>query len=112
LPGPRVRRDGGRGKRLGARVAQIGWVLDHPRDLAADFRAIYHLDPEQAAALPGPEWFALAYRLPAYSGIMRTRVEQEDRNTNRNVKHGAKLIESERTSIEKDPLLADLIDFG
>jgi hypothetical protein len=54
----------------------------------------------------------LAFRLPAYPGIMRTRIEQEDRASSRNVKHGAKLVESERFSIEKDPLLADLIDFG
>lgn len=43
---------------------------------------------------------------------MRTRVEQEDRESSRNVKRGAKLVESEKASIERDPLLADLIEFG
>ena len=107
-----VRRDGGGGKRLGERVAQIGWVIDHPRDLAADFRAIYHMSPADVADTPAPEFFALAYRLPAYEGIMRARVEQEETKTRRNVAPGAKLVESERKAIERDPLLADLIDFG
>lgn len=28
-------------------------------------------------SLPGPQFFRFAYRLPAYKGVMRLRVEQE-----------------------------------
>jgi hypothetical protein len=43
---------------------------------------------------------------------MKIRAEEQDRKTNRNVKPGAKLVDSERHAIEADPLLADLIEFG
>jgi hypothetical protein len=51
-------------------------VLDHQRDLWADFRAIYHLSPAEARALPGPEYMALAWRTPAYAGAMAALVAQ------------------------------------
>jgi hypothetical protein len=40
------------------------------------------------------------------------RVEQDAKKETRNVKHGHKLIDSDRTSIERDSLMVDLIDFG
>jgi hypothetical protein len=51
-------------------------------------------------------------RLPAYPGVMQVRANAEDAQGKRNVKHGAKIVESERRAIAADPLLADLIDFG
>jgi hypothetical protein len=56
-------------------------VLDHQRDLWADFRAFYGLSPAQALALPGPEYMALAWRAPAYAGVMAARLasQEEDR---------------------------------
>lgn len=69
------------------------------------------MSPKETAALSGPEYFGLAYRLPAYPGIMRARVEQDEKKQTRNVRHGHKLVESDRTSIERDSLLADLIEF-
>lgn len=54
-------------------------MLDHQRDLWADFRAFYHLAPADALALPGPEYLALAYRTPAYQGVMAARLEHERR---------------------------------
>jgi hypothetical protein len=52
-------------------------MLDHQRDLWADFRAFYHLSPAEARALPGPEYMALAWRTPAYSGAMAARLARE-----------------------------------
>lgn len=52
-------------------------MLDHQRDLWADFRAFYHLDPAAAQALPGPEYFALAFRAPAFRGAMRAQLERD-----------------------------------
>lgn len=54
----------------------MDWVLDHLDDLDADFLAIYHLDLEQAE-ISAPRYFALAYRLPAYQGVMAARVDEE-----------------------------------
>jgi hypothetical protein len=78
----------------------------------ADFRAIYHLGWFEALALPSPEFFALAIRLPAYPGVLRMRSEEEERKANRNVRHGARVVESEQSAIERDPLLSGLIEFG
>lgn len=78
----------------------------------ADFRAIYHLSYSDALLLPGPEFFALCSRLPAYPGVMSIRAEQESTTKNRNVRHGARIVESERDAIEADPLLAGLIEFA
>lgn len=81
------------------------WVLDHPRDLMADFRAIYHLSPREASQLPFPEYLALAYRLPAYQGVMSHRIsEAEDAKKD--------LASGKREAIMADPILSDVISFG
>lgn len=54
-------------------------MLDHRRDLMADFRAFYHLDPASALRLGGPEWLALAWRTPAYGGAMAARLDSAER---------------------------------
>jgi hypothetical protein len=51
------------------------WVLDHQEDLDADFLAIYGIDLEQAD-VSGPRYFALAYRLTAYQGVMQARTDE------------------------------------
>jgi len=112
VPGEGFRWYGGGGKRLGERIAQVAWVTAHTRDLMADFRAIYHLPWEEALSLPGPEFFALALRLPAYNGVMALRVEKEEHNANRNVMPGARMVESEKEAIDRDPLLRGVIEFG
>jgi hypothetical protein len=55
----------------------VGWVLDHQRDLWADFRAFYGLSPGESRAISGPEYFALAYRVSAYGGVMTKLLERE-----------------------------------
>ncbi|MFJ8995606.1 hypothetical protein ACIRQH_35025 [Streptomyces sp. NPDC102279] len=52
------------------------WVLDHVDDLDADFLAIYGLDLEHVE-ISSRRYFALAYRLPAYQGVMAARVDDE-----------------------------------
>jgi hypothetical protein len=69
---------------LAERLAQIDWTLDHKEDIDADFLAIYGIDLlEQEVA--GPRYFALAYRLTAYQGVMAARLEeQRDRQPSSN----------------------------
>lgn len=81
-------------------------MLDHPRDLQADFRAIYHLGWKEALALPGPELMGLAYRLTVYPGVMAARVADREREERRNVAPGATVV------AESDPVLNDVIQFG
>lgn len=58
-------------------------------------------------ALPAEEFFALAFRLPVYPGIMAKRVEQEQERERRNVRNpNAKMVDL------NDPALAGLIQIG
>lgn len=62
------------------RVAQVMWVLDHVADLNADFRAFYRMSwAEAVRTLSGPELLTLAYRTPAFPGVMRMRMEEAAR---------------------------------
>lgn len=74
----------------------MAWVVEHIRDLDADFRVFYRF-PERADA-PGiadgyfgdfsaPHFFRLAYRTFAYKGVMQSRAmkyyaEEEERKRN------------------------------
>jgi hypothetical protein len=58
------------------RVEELLWVLDHQDDIDADFLAIYGLDLEHVE-ISARRYFALAYRLTAYTGVMAARAEQE-----------------------------------
>lgn len=55
------------------------WVVGHLRDVESDLSAFHHLRRSEAYALPGPEFFALAYRLPAYPGVVRARLRASAR---------------------------------
>jgi hypothetical protein len=88
----------------------VAWVLDHRRDLEADFRAIYHLSPREALALPGPEYLALAYRVSAYQGVMNHRMaEAADKAKPR---QWVRQVEGTRESVQADPLLREAISFS
>lgn len=56
------------------RAGQITWVLDHEADVASDMSAFHRVDDH--LAMPGPRFFSLAHRLPAYRGVLRLRAEQ------------------------------------
>ena len=90
-------------------MAEVGWVLDHLWDLAADFRAFFHLAPGQAMKeLSGPEFLALAYRAPAYGGSLAARMqhrEQDDRGPDRR-----RTVVGTREAVQAEGL-GGLIDF-
>lgn len=46
-------------------------MLDHLDDLASDFSVFHRITDIEA--LPGPTFFKLAWRLPAYAGVMQAR---------------------------------------
>lgn len=88
-------------------------MLHHQRDLAADFRAFYHLSPAEALNLPAPEYLALAYRCSAYQGVMQARLAEAEAETRRNQpRRGARRVEGTRTAVMADPLLAAAISFN
>ncbi|MDQ0758692.1 hypothetical protein [Streptomyces canus] len=58
------------------RAEELLWVLDHLDDLDADFLAIYGIDLEQVE-ISARRYFALAYRLTAYTGVMAAVAEEE-----------------------------------
>jgi len=79
-------------------------VVEHRRDLEADFRAFYHLSPCSMYALPGPEFMALAYRSMVFPGVMAARaakIREEQTRTNGG---------GTERSIH-DPSLSDLIEY-
>lgn len=56
-------------------------MLSHRADLDADFRVFYRTSLEDAEHLmSGPEFFALAYRVSAYQGVMAARLEAAQGN--------------------------------
>ncbi|WP_406444567.1 hypothetical protein OHB14_36770 [Streptomyces sp. NBC_01613] len=57
------------------RVEELLWVLDHLEDLDADFLAIYGIDLEHVE-ISARRYFALAFRLTAYMGVMAARTEE------------------------------------
>lgn len=93
-------------------MAQVMWILGHRRDLEADFRRFYGLSPADALALPGPEYLALAYRLDAYGGVITERRRQAGAEERRNVRPGARLVDSDAKTLQTDPALAGLIQYG
>jgi hypothetical protein len=56
-------------------MAQIAWVLDYLPDLESDMSAFHRVD--DIWSMPGARFFRLAWRLPAYEGVMRARVMTE-----------------------------------
>jgi hypothetical protein len=57
------------------RVEELLWVLDHLEDLDADFLAIYGIDLLEQE-ISAHRYFALAYRLTAYQGVMAAVAEE------------------------------------
>lgn len=58
-------------------MVEVVWVLDHLDDLDADFLRFYRIDITQDDTVDPPRFFKLAYRLPAYQGVMAARVEAQ-----------------------------------
>lgn len=50
-------------------------MLDYLDDLESDFRVFHRID--DMYSIPGPLFFKLAFRIPAYGGVMRALLEAE-----------------------------------
>ena len=88
-------------------------MLEHRRDLEADFRVFYRLTPAEALELEAPEWFALAYRVSVYGGVMGTRAEAEENERRRHgPRRGVRQVDATREAVLADPLLAGAISFN
>lgn len=88
------------------------WILDHERDVAADLRVFCHASWREALEWPGPELLALAYRLPAYGGVVAARAYEHERPNGRAVPADAKVIPGTREAIMANPDLAGVVSFG
>ena len=67
-------------------------MRNHWADLDADFRVFYRISVNQAEhQMSGPEFFALAYRVSAFQGVMAARLEanRQDGEAPREVDLGA-----------------------
>jgi hypothetical protein len=92
-------------------MREVLWILDHKRDVAADLRVLCHVSWAEALMWSGPELLALAYRLPAYGGVMAARAYERERPAGR-VPANAKVIPSTREAIMANPDLAGVVSFG
>lgn len=65
------------------RLLQLLWVLPRLDDIASDLSVFHRVD--DITALDGPTFLRLAWRLPAYQGVMRARLlaEQQDADGDR-----------------------------
>lgn len=105
-----------------ARVREVGWVLDHVADLEADFLAFYGVD--DMLGLPGPRFLRLAFRVPAYAGVMAARAETIRRAETEPAPvtpraaarvadpNGPRVVPGDRTALAADPVFGDLMEIG
>lgn len=54
-------------------------MLDYLDDIASDMSAFHRID--DVSALDGPTFFKLAWRLPAYTGVMQARALAESESS-------------------------------
>jgi hypothetical protein len=54
-------------------------MLDHLDDIASDMSVFHRID--DAMTLDGPTFFKLAWRLPAYTGVMQARAIAESESS-------------------------------
>lgn len=53
------------------------WVLEYWDDIDADFLRFYGIDLTKVDSVEPPRFFKLAYRLPAYEGVLSSRIQEE-----------------------------------
>lgn len=88
----------------------MGWVLDHRRDVETDFRHLFHLSPAQSLALPGPEYLALVYRMPALNGVMAARAAALQER--QQAPAGGQEVPATPVNLQTHPTLAGWVDYG
>ncbi|MEV7770587.1 hypothetical protein [Kitasatospora sp. NPDC086791] len=97
------------------RVVQLGWVLDHLDDLASDF-SVFHRIPD-VTTLDGPTFLRLAWRMPAYEGVMRAAAlaaREADTGPAPRMAPGRQeeINPGTRTALMADPAFAGLFSYG
>lgn len=94
-------------------MGQVLWVLDHLADLRADFLVLVRKEWEEVLEMAFPHFLELAWRMPAYGGVMTARAEamahreQRDRPRRR-----VRQVDGDQQAVEADPLLAAAISFN
>lgn len=80
--------------------------------MESDFSVFHRLHPAQVYALSGPEFCALAFRLPAYPGALQARMRVELARAPRpaQVSAGVTVVESKVDTLLSTPGLSDLFD--
>lgn len=111
------RRGAGDPKSFGRRLAQTAWTIAYLDDLASDFSAVHHI--HDMTRLSGPAFFRLAFRLPAYEGVMQARVRDllEDDDGSPAVQQQAAperrtVVPATRAALQADPAFQGIISFG
>lgn len=82
-------------------------MLDYLDDLDSDFSVFHRAD---FRAMPAPRMFALAYRLPAYGGVMASRVAEMQREQEPEPDDGT--VPSDPHTLTTHPGLSGLIEIG
>lgn len=100
-------------------MRQVAWVLDHLDDLASDMSVFHRID--DVTLLDGPTFCRLAWRLPAYAGVMQQRVqavqdEQPTSPTERPFTYGtsprAEVNPGTKTTLMAEPAFRGVFSFG
>lgn len=91
-------------------------MLDHKRDLEADFRAFYHLDHRSMYRLDGPQFLSLATRTMAFSGVMAARASklQESKSKGRGAAGNGERREHEGTTavLTGHPVISKYVEYA
>jgi hypothetical protein len=97
-------------------MAQLQWVRDHLADIESDMSAIHRVD--DIWSMPGARFFRLAWRLPAYEGVMRARVMQAHETPRgapqpaRRAAPSRQVNPGTRATIQADPAFRGIFSFG
>lgn len=96
-------------------------MLDHLDDIASDMSVFHRID--DVMALDGPAFFKLAWRLPAYTGVMQARALAEtetgtvqQQSTQQPFTYGAPARQGinpgTKTALLTEPAFAGIFSFG
>jgi len=100
------------------------WLPAHLADIESDMSAVHRVD--DVRSMPAPRFFALAWRLPHYQGVMRDRVialqrEQEDDPQPGPAQGGGRRTQARQSAADarpvteaalSDPLMSKIFDFS
>lgn len=96
-------------------------MLDHLDDIASDMSAFHRID--DVTTMDGPTFFRLAWRLPAYTGVMQARALAESESSSpaqpaaqQPLTYGAAARQDinpgTKTTLMAEPAFAGVFSFG